>query len=111
MITASNSVNMETLSLDEREAIISRFSEKVGNALLKSPPKKHFVRNALCRKDSPKCITRILRLSLDGIIRYGDDLANFFCEYPDNILSPHPYDIFVGQRQSGAVLSGTALFY
>ncbi|MDO8303075.1 MAG: hypothetical protein Q7T18_07530, partial [Sedimentisphaerales bacterium] len=92
-------IHSATLSLEKRKEVISRFSEKVSNAMLKSPPTKDFVRNALRRKGSPRCVVRIQRNSLDLILRYGDDLADLFSEYPDNLLSPFPYDIFVGYQK------------
>jgi uroporphyrinogen decarboxylase len=95
----TNEILSDSLPLEERKAVITRFSEKVGNALLKSPPTKDFVKNALRRKGSPRCVVRIQRNSLDVILRYGDDLADLFSEYPDNLLSPFPYDIFVGYQK------------
>jgi len=88
-----------TLSLDKKKEILSRFGEKVGNAMLKSPPTKDFVKNALRRKGSPRCVTRVQRLSIDIILQYGDDLADLFSAYPDDIISPHPYDIFIGYQK------------
>ena len=36
------------------------------------------------------------------ILRYGDALADVFCAYPDDIISPHPYDFFVGYQEPDA---------
>jgi hypothetical protein len=84
--------------LGERAAALRRFSERVETALQESAPTKELVRNALRRKGSPRCIIRVQRLSLDVILRYGDDLADIFCAYPDDIISPHPYDMFIGYQ-------------
>lgn len=89
------------LPLVEREAILRRFGQRVGAALLASPPTKQLVRDALRRKGSPRCIIRMQRLSLDVILRYGDALADVFCQYPDDIISPHPYDAQVGYQKPG----------
>ena len=88
-------------SLQERKEVIRRFGERVGRALQDRPPTKELVRNALRRKGAPRCIVRIQRLSLDVILRYGDDLADVFSAYPDDIISPHPYDMFVGYQPPG----------
>lgn len=90
------------LPLAEREAIIRRFSQRVTAALAASPPTKQLVRSALRRQGAPRCIIRVQRLSLDVILRYGDDLADVFCAYPDDIISPHPYDFFVGYQKPDA---------
>jgi uroporphyrinogen decarboxylase len=88
--------------LAEREAIVRHFGQRVTAALRQSPPTKQLVRNALRRKGSPRCIIRVQRLSLDVILRYGDDLADVLCAYPDDIISPHPYDFFVGYQPPDA---------
>ena len=88
-------------SLQERKEVIRRFGERVGRALQDRPPTKELVRNALRRKGAPRCIVRIQRLSLDVILRYGDGLADVFSAYPDDIISPHPYDMFVGYQPPG----------
>ena len=90
------------LPLAQREAIVRSFGQRVTAALLQSPPTKQLVRSALRRQGSPRCIIRIQRLSLDVILRYGDDLADVFCAYPDDIISPHPYDFFVGYQKPDA---------
>ena len=90
------------LPLAQREAIVRRFNERVTGALLHSPPTKELVKRALRRKGAPRCLVRVQRLSLDVILRYGDDLADVFCAYPDDIISPHPYDFFVGYQKPHA---------
>ena len=90
------------IPLAEREAIVGHFNQRVTAALLESPPTKHLVRRALRREGSPRCIIRVQRLSPDVILRYGDALADVFCTYPDDIVSPHPYDFFVGYQKPDA---------
>lgn len=90
------------MPLAQREAIVRRYNQRVTAALVESPPTKQLVRNALRRKGSPRCIIRLQRLSLDVILRYGNDLADVFCAYPDDIISPHPYDFFVGYQKPDA---------
>lgn len=67
-------------------------------ALQESTPTKELVRNALRGKASPHCIIRVWRLSLDVILRYGDELAGISCAYPDDIISPHPHGMFIGYQ-------------
>ena len=86
------------MPLEERKVVIAHFNEKVGRALLKSPPSKDFVKNAIHRKGSSRCVIRVQRLSIDVILRYGDALADLFSAYPDDLVSPHPYDAFVGYQ-------------
>jgi uroporphyrinogen decarboxylase len=90
------------LPLAQREAIVRRFNERVTGALRDSPPTKDLVRRALRRQGVPRCLVRVQRLSLDVILRYGDDLADLFCAYPDDLISPHPYDFFVGYQKPHA---------
>ena len=97
------------LPLAQREAIVRRFNERVTGALLQSPPTKELVKNALHRKGAPRCLVRLQRLSLDVILRYGDDLADVFCAFPDDLISPHPYDFFVGYQPPHAQGSINAL--
>jgi uroporphyrinogen decarboxylase len=98
----SRVIPVAAMPLAEREAIVGRFNKRVTAALLQSPPTKQLVRSALRRKGAPRCIVRVQRLSLDVILRYGDDLADVFCAYPDDIISPHPYDFFVGYQKPDA---------
>jgi len=50
---------------------------------------------------APRCPVRFRRLSFDVILRYGDALADLFCEYPDDTAGAQPYDIFLGYQPPG----------
>lgn len=89
------------IGLEERKAVIRRFGDRVGKAMQESPPTKDLVRNALRRKGAPRCIVRVQRLSLEVILRYQDALADVFAAFPDDIISPHPYEMFVGYQPPG----------
>ena len=89
------------LPLSEMRAIISRFHERVGAAFQKHPTTRESVRKALHREGSDRCLVRLKRLSVDVILRYGDDLANLFCEYPDDVLWIQAYDYGVGFQPPG----------
>ncbi len=94
--------DIATMDLAQRAAIIRRFNERVERALLRKEPTRELVRRALRRQGSPRCIVRVQRLSLEVILRYGDDLADVFCSYPDDVISPHPYEMFVGYQKPGS---------
>jgi len=86
------------LTLQEREAIIQRFNARVDQASAASPPSKNWVRAALRRRGASRCPVRLKRLSLDVILRYGDALADLFCQYPDDAVFVPAYDFSVGYQ-------------
>ncbi len=90
-----------TGSLSEREAAIRRFHERVDRATLDAPPGKEWVRSALHRRGASCCPVRLKRLSLEIILRYGDDLADLFCAYPEDTIFVPAYDIFIGYQPPG----------
>jgi uroporphyrinogen decarboxylase len=83
---------------EKRAARVRSFGDRVGRAFRESAPTRDLVRNALRRQGAPRCAVRVQRLSLDVILRYGDDLADLFCAWPDDVISLHPYDMFVGYQ-------------
>ena len=91
-----------TNSLSQRESAIRRFHERVDRATLDAPAGKEWVRKALHRGGAPRCPVRLRRLSLEVILRYGDDLADLFCAYPEDTIFAAPYDIFIGYQPPGA---------
>jgi uroporphyrinogen decarboxylase len=91
------------MTLTEREAVIRRFNDRVDKALVESPPTKAWVRQALRRGGAPRCPVRLRRLSLDVILRYGDALADLFCQYPDSAVFVQAYDIFIGYQPKDRV--------
>ncbi len=100
-MSSPSSADFRTLPLSEMEAIIARFDKRVSDAMLKHPSSKEWVRKALQRKGAVRCPTRLKRISLDVILRYGDDLADLYCQFPDDVLWVQPYDYSVGHRPQG----------
>jgi len=89
------------MSLSQMEAAAARFEERLNQALVAAPPSKALVRDAIRRRGVPRCPVRNKRLSLDVILRYGDALADLFCEYPDDLLQMVPYEAWVGHQAAG----------
>ncbi len=94
----SGQEEFRSLSLSEMEKILGRFDKRLHDALLANPPQKNRVKKALKGLGNGHCPVRLKRLSLDLILRYGDDLAELFCRYPDDVMGTVPYDMFVGYQ-------------
>jgi uroporphyrinogen decarboxylase len=90
--------DIRSLTIAEREEIVGRFNARVDAAAAARPATKEMCRLALKRHGGDRCPVRIKRLSFDAILRYGDALADLFCEYPDDLVFAIPYDIFVGYQ-------------
>lgn len=88
--------DFRSLSIPEMEARIARFEERANAAQKVNPPTKTWVKAAFRRSGDGRCPVRLKRLSLDVILRYGDDLADLFCAYPDDVVALIPYDITIG---------------
>ena len=86
------------LPLPEMEDRIARFEERVNAAQQANPPKKDWARAAFRGKGDGRCPIRLKRLSFDLILKYGDALADLFCEYPDDVIAIIPYDITIGYQ-------------
>ena len=86
------------LSVQEMEARLKRFEMRVNAAISACPPSKTWARKALQLHGAQRCPVRIKRLSMDVILRYGDALADLFCEYPDDVVAMIPYDITIGYQ-------------
>jgi uroporphyrinogen decarboxylase len=86
------------LTLEARTAVIRRFNERVDQAMVERAPTKAWVRQALRRGGAGRCPVRLKRLSLDVILRYGDALADLFCEYPDDAVGAPAYEAGVGYQ-------------
>lgn len=100
-MSRTSSADFRTLPLSEMEAIISRFDERVSGGMRNHPSSKEWVRKAIRRQGAARCPTRLKRISLDVILRYGDDLADLYCQFPDDVLWVQPYDYSVGHRPQG----------
>ncbi|HOZ47654.1 MAG TPA: uroporphyrinogen decarboxylase family protein [Candidatus Hydrogenedentes bacterium] len=86
------------LPIAEMEARIARFEERVNASQQANPATKDWVKNALRGQSDGRCPVRLKRLSFDLILKYGDDLADLFCAYPDDVIAVIPYDITVGYQ-------------
>ncbi len=93
--------DFRSLPIPEMERILARFDERVNAAQLSNPPTKAWVKEAVHRRGSGRCPVRLKRLSFDLILRYGDALADLFCEYPDDVIAVIPYDITIGYQPPG----------
>ena len=43
-------------------------------------------------KGADHCLTRMNRFTTDVIVRYGDALADLFCQFPDDVVFAVPYE-------------------
>ncbi|MBP8129267.1 MAG: hypothetical protein KA184_06755 [Candidatus Hydrogenedentes bacterium] len=89
------------LSIPEMETRIARFEARVNAAQESNPPAKGWVKAALHGAGDGRCPVRLKRLSLDLILKYGDDLADLFCACPDDLIAVIPYDITIGYQLPG----------
>lgn len=94
----SAGTDFRTLPISEMEAVIARFEERVSAAQQASAATKPWVKQAVRRRGLGRCPVRLKRLSLDVILRYGDALADMFCEFPDDVIAIIPYDITIGHQ-------------
>ena len=98
MTEATADSDFRNLPMPEIEARIARFKRRVGAAQKAHPPTKDWVRKAFRGEGDGRCPVRINRLSLDIIVRYGDDLTDLFCEFPDDVLCIYPYEFAIGYQ-------------
>lgn len=94
--TKTSSADFRTLPLSEKQAIISRFSARVGDAIQNQFSSKEWVHGPFHRKWAARCHVRLKRASLDVIFHYDDDLADLYCQFPDDVLWVQPCDHGVG---------------
>lgn len=102
MSATSAEADFRSLPIAEMEARIARFEDRINRAQAASPPTKAWVKEALSRRGKGRCPVRLKRLSLDIIIRYGDALADLFCQYPDDVVAMIPYEITIGYQPPDA---------
>jgi len=67
------------LSVEEMEAIVGSFNDRVSEAQKTSDPSRELVKKPVQRKGAERCPVILKRFSLDLIIRYGDELADLLC--------------------------------
>jgi len=94
----SRPADYRALPLSEMEKIVTRFKERVEAAQLASPPTKNWSRKALHREGANRCLTRMNRFTMDVIVRYGDDLADLLCQFPDDVVSVLAYEFALGYQ-------------
>jgi uroporphyrinogen decarboxylase len=80
------------------EEVRAQFEEKINAAQRASSASKDFVRDAMHHKGAPRCPVRNRTLSLDVIFKYGDELADLFCRYPDDVICVYPYEFAIGHQ-------------
>lgn len=90
-----------SLPLTELEARLARFHERLVKALDAASPTKEWVKKAIHRKGDGRCPVWLNRISPELIWRYGDRLADLFCENPDHLLRIAPYDFWIGFQPPG----------
>ena len=99
-VNKTDESDFRTLPLEEMEAIVRDFEERVSKAQQSNPPTKDLMRRAVHRQGANRCPVRLKRFSLDLILRYQNDLADLLCEYPDDTIGITAYDMFVGYQPS-----------
>ena len=97
-VPVAHCADFRHLPLEVMETKIARFEERVNAAQQANPPTKEWVKRAIQRQGAPRCPVRIKRVSYDLILRYGDDLADLFVEFPDDVLFLAPYDMSIGYQ-------------
>lgn len=94
----SSSEDFRRLPVSEMRAIVARFEQRVTAAQETRSPNKDEVKKAVRRQGALKCPVWLNELSYDEIVRYGDDLADLFCEFPDDLIFVEPYDQAIGHQ-------------
>jgi uroporphyrinogen decarboxylase len=96
-----NDMGDYSVPLPELEARLSRFHERVAQAMDAAPPSKEWVRKAIHRQGDGRCPVWLNRISPNLIWRYGDALADLFCRHPDHLIRIAPYDFWIGYQPPG----------
>ncbi|MBM4091805.1 MAG: hypothetical protein FJ276_20615 [Planctomycetes bacterium] len=90
--------NTNTADLEQTRATLDRFNGRFDESHAKAPPSKRWVRRALHRRGAERCPVRLKRMSYDLILRYPDELANLFTQYPDDTVFAQAYEFCLGYR-------------
>ena len=91
------------IPVSELKATAARFEQRVRDAQRANGPTKERVKRAIKRNGSGRCPSWAKRLSMDVVVKYGDNLADLFCEYPDDIIRIAPYELWIGYQPPGRV--------
>ncbi len=84
--------------VSELQKVAARFEDRLRAAQQANPPTREMVKQAIKRQWNGRCPSWAKRLSVDVILRYGDDLAELFCQYPDNVVRLAPYELSIGHQ-------------
>lgn len=90
--------DFRTLPVTELEGVSANFERRVREAQLAAPPTKAMVKDAIKRQWKGRCPSWAKRLSLDVVLQYGNDFADLFSEYPDDIIRLAPYELWIGHQ-------------
>ena len=88
----------KTSDLEQSRAVLERFNRRFDESLAKAPPSKRWVRRALHRQGATRCPVRLKRISYDLILRYPDELADLFAQYPEDTVFAQGYEFSLGYR-------------
>ena len=94
--TDAGRASYRQLPLARMEELIARFNERVDAVQRRRAPDRDWVTEAIGRRGGRRSPIRLKRLSLDVIVRYGEELADIFCDLPDDLISFAPYEWSVG---------------
>jgi uroporphyrinogen decarboxylase len=92
------SEDFRRLPMAEMRAIVARFERRVAAAQESRPSNKEEVKKAVRRQGALNCPVWLNTLSYDAIVRYGDDLADLLCEYPDDLIFVEAYEQSIGYQ-------------
>ena len=84
--------------VSELKATVARFEQRIRDAQVASGPTRDTVRRAIRRNGDGRCPAWLKRLSMDVVVKYGDDLADLFCEHPDDVVRLAPYEMWIGHQ-------------
>lgn len=83
---------------EQRRAVMDRFNARFDAAHRQAPPSKRWVRRALHLRGAERCPVRLKRMSYDLILRYPEELADLFTQYPDDALFVQAYEAWAGYK-------------
>jgi uroporphyrinogen decarboxylase len=94
--------------LPKVEAAVAKFKERVRQSLQAKQDSTELVRQAISR-NAPRCPVWLNGFSYDAIVRYGDELADLVCAYPDDLVVIEPYEQTIGHQTNGEKLDPVRL--
>lgn len=91
------------MKVEAVEQKIRSFYSRLDQAMLKSPPSKRWVKDAIHMCGADRCPVRLRRLGIDLILKYGDDLADLFCRYGEDTLNVQAYEYSIGLQNQDSL--------